>query len=290
LALLTLPDREQLIGATGFEVELDMPELDEFDASVGIQLALLSEVGPQPIASTSTVRNIVEVDDMTNPSYEGHDFASVSGLFPVVRAWKTFNVADDDSIWQIFLMISVKECQFGGSWIDDRLAEELTALAQLHVPSLPYRALCHSIFDLDPRSLFLALYRCIEATYAYETCQRLVDHLSLDTDWQSLAQALALTASWRPSEASSLQLSLRYALDNDLEDICRVLKTDGGNDLRVRAGRAIYDLRNRIVHYRPWLDRTSIDDLDWDQICVSLVRIVLDVFHQAFTRDSVELR
>jgi hypothetical protein len=289
MALVTTPENERIVVTIGFEFEPKLVELEFLEPSAGIQVAFIAEAAPQPTAHPSRIRDVVEFDDMTNPDYKGHQIAEIALLFPRISAWKTSNLADTESVWQIFLLISAQECQNGGSWIEADLAEELEALARLHVPSLPYRALCQSMFDLDPRSLFMALYRCIEATYAYESCRNLIVQLALDADWQDVAQALASTVSWRPPEASSLQLTLSYAIDEDLENLCRALGANSAQDLRVEAGRAIYDLRNRIVHYRPWLSRSNIDDLDWSQICVYLVRIVLSVFHQAFSNDSPEL-
>lgn len=286
LSLLTTGEGENLVATIGFEFDLDNPELEFTETSSGMKVALISEINPHPTASTANVRNIVEADDKSNPTYSGHHIDDIETLFPPIQTWRARDLSDDDSVWQVFLMVCVSECRLGGSWIDDDLARDLTTLAQLNVPSLPYHALCQSIFDLDPRSLYMALYRCIEATYAYDSCRQLVANLSLKEDWQSVARALASTVSWHPQESNSLQASLRYAIDEDLKDLCASLRANEGNNLRASTSKAIYDLRNQIVHYRPWQETISIDDLDWNRICLYLARIVLSVFDQAYTRHT----
>ncbi|TQN01026.1 hypothetical protein FHX68_1165, partial [Microbacterium lacticum] len=37
---------------------------------------------------------------------------------------------------------------------------------------------------LDPRSLFMSLYRCVEATYAHDKATKLKQGLSIEHEWQ----------------------------------------------------------------------------------------------------------
>ena len=158
----------------------------------------------------------------------------------------------------------------------------LVSLTDLNVPALPYAAIGESMFDADPRSLYMALYRCIEATYAFETSRRLVDDLKLSVPWVEMAEALANVAGWRPQEASSLNIVLRNALEQDLRDVCQCLNVSVGNDVAASAGKAIYSLRNRIVHYRPGTERVELESVAWNMLCHLLVRIVFHVFTKAY--------
>lgn len=150
------------------------------------------------------------------------------------------------------------------------------------VPSLPYRELARAVLDLDPRNLYMALYRCVEATYAYEKATKLANALSLTLAWDEVAAALDSEMGWHPPEAQSLNVALERANERDLEDICACLGVEIGNDLRVSAGRAIYRLRNSIVHYRPTYDSLEIESVDWNRLCNSMVTIALHVFHDAY--------
>lgn len=179
-------------------------------------------------------------------------------------------------------MLSIEECPSGESWIDDPLADELVTLADLNVSHFPYDVVCRSIFDWDPRSLYMALYRCLEATYAYESCRRLIASLGLDKDWHELAAALDAEVGWHPQEAASLNLVLQYALKDDLQAVCDCLGVVDGADLCVKAGRAIYRLRNRIVHYSSQAGGFGLDVADWNELCHRMVGIVFHVFSHAF--------
>jgi hypothetical protein len=179
-------------------------------------------------------------------------------------------------------MICAEECQQGGSWIESDLADVLVTLTDLNVPALPYSAICRSMFDSDPRSLFMALYRCIEATYAFESSRRVVDRLGLQLQWQALAAALEEEVGWHPQEASSLNVVLRHAVEDDLLDLCDCLSVDVGRDLQASAGRALYSLRNHIVHFRPGIASPAVQEIDWKQLCRVLVGIVFHAFTRAY--------
>lgn len=276
-------DNEHFIALLGFEFESGLRRLTLIDSNPGISVCLLSEVGPRPIARPVNILNTVEASSADEPGYSGHDSEQIESLFPAIQVFRCDQPIDDDSAWRLFLMLSVEECQRGESWIDDDLANAILALTDLNIPSLPYAAISRSIFDLDPQSLYMALYRCIEATYAYESCRKLVNRLALSASWLELAVALESEVGWHPQEASSLNLVLRHALEKDLEEVCQCLGADSKADLHVDAGRAIYRLRNRIVHFRPGGEPVDVDSINWNRLCKCLVSIVFTVFSHAYS-------
>jgi hypothetical protein len=266
----------------GFEFDPELTMLLAIPANAGLSVCILAELQPLPVARSSDIRNIVEVGCQGEPGYVGHDCAAVEDLFPSIRTFSTLQPLDHEAAHRMFLMLCVDECRNGESWIGEPLAYELATLADLNVSHLPYDAVCRSIFDSDPRSLFLALYRCIEATYAYESCRRLVASLGLAQAWHELATALDDEVGWHPQHASSLNLVLQYAQTADLEAVCACLDAGDSADLCVRAGRAIYGLRNQIVHYRPELGGESLSDDDWNELGRRMVGIVFQIFSHAF--------
>lgn len=266
----------------GFEFPIDLAQLVALPLASGVGVCVISELAPQPIVSPATIRNVVEVGSTEEPAYTGHEFTAIESLFPSVQVYAAPNALDDEATWRLFFMLCVDECRQGESWIDEQLAGELLCLADVNVHSLPYGALCQSLFDSDPRSLFMALYRCIEATYAYESCRKLVGTLGLDKDWHELAAALESEVGWHPQEAASLNLVLTYALQDDLVGVCQSLRAHMGQDVEVSAGRAIYRLRNSIVHFRPGGTGVQFDDIDWNELCLRLVGIVFNVFSHAY--------
>ena len=266
------------MGLLGFEFEPPLPDLTAVDDNPGILLCLLYESSVAPVVSTAQVRNAIDVGHKGESGYVGHDANAIRSLFPRIQLLRATQPLDQDSVWRVFLRLCAFECGQGGSWIEDELSSELVALTDLNVPELPYRALCRSMFDLDPRGLFMALYRCVEATYAYESCRKLVEALGVSKAWQDLAGALEKEIGWHPAEAASLNLILQHAHSADLEQLCECLNAEFGADLVIRTGRAIYGLRNRIVHYRLGMQTVDVEQYDWNRICVCLIRVVYSIF------------
>jgi hypothetical protein len=274
---------EHFIGLIGFEFEPGLPALSPVPANGGMVVCLLSTIKPLPSVGPATVRNIVEVGSMEDRGYAGHAASAIESLFPQIQVLKCSQPLEDDAAWRVFLMICAQECMQGGSWVEDELSEALVSLTDLNIPSMPYSAICRSMFDADPRSLFMALYRCIEATYAYESSRRLVEKLKLEISWQEMAAALDSEVGWHPQEAQSLNVVLQHAVKQDLADVCECLGVELGNDVQATAGRAIYSLRNKIVHFRAGSEEPGVDEIDWNRLCYLLVGIVFNVFTRAYS-------
>jgi hypothetical protein len=275
-----------LVCLVGFEFDPVLTQIQPFPTNPGVSVCILSELQPLPTATPVEIRNIIEVGSQGEPGYIGHDYTAVETLFPAIRLFATLRPLDAEAAIRLFLMLSIDECRNGESWIDNPLADDLVSLADLNVSHFPYDAICRSIFDWDPRSLYMALYRCLEATYAYESCRKLVASLGVTVDWHELAAALDAEVGWHPQEATSLTLVLQYALPDDLQALCDCLGAELATDLNVRAGRAIYRLRNRIVHYSSQADGLGLDDADWNELCCRMVGIVFHVFSQAFATSA----
>lgn len=271
------------VGLVGFDFPIELPQLVAQEVTSGFAVTLLSELRPQPLAGPSAVRDVVEVGQRGETGYAGHESEAIQTLFPSLQLLECRQPPEGDAIWRLFLMICSQECQQGGSWMEAELTEALVSLTDLSVAALPYRAICLSMFDADPRSLFMALYRCIEATYAYESAQKIVDKFSLEVTWQELAEALDEEIGWHPQEASSLNLVLKHALQADLDELCRLFKVEAGTDVAATAGKVLYRLRNRVVHHRTG-EAVGFDEYDWNSLCRVLIDVVFHVFTHAYAR------
>lgn len=254
----------------------------ETDCLPGHVVVALSEVELRPIKSGLETQAYLEVADSTTDGYEGHDVHELRRLFPRISVFKCRFALDEGSFQQIVLKFAVAESTYGGGWIDDNLLDELYALVSISAKSFPYEAVSRASFDTDPRSLYLALYRCLEATYAYKKSSELAKALGLSLDWSELAVKLEQTLNWRPREASSLESVLRHASEADLKRVVEAIGDTGTKDLASSAASSIYKLRNRIVHFDASLDSFDLSSYDWNAICCGLVGVVWDVFHQAF--------
>ncbi len=271
------------IGLLGFEFAVDLPQLVARELGAGFVVALLSELLPQPLSGPAQVRDVVEVGRADEEEYGGHEHDAIQSVFPPLQLLECREVPDGDAIWRLFLLVCGQECQQGGSWMESELTDALSSLTDLSVAALPYQAICLSMFDADPRSLFMALYRCIEATYAYEATQKIVDKLRLEVTWLELATVLDGEIGWHPQEASTLNLVLKNALRTDLGELCRLLKSELGADPATSAGKALYQLRNRVVHHRGG-EAVGFDDYDWNALCGVLINVVFHVFTHAYSR------
>ena len=283
LAWLRYDDVDYL-ATIGFEAPRNALRLVALEDIEGYDVCLLAELPVLPKISSASIKNVVEFGNKDDDKdYAGHDNESVVGLFPEVRILAAGDGALDPAFMRpAYMLLCAGEVEILGSWIDQKLADSLEALAELAVPSLPYQELSRAILDLDPRSLYMALYRCIEATYAFEHSSRLAVALGIPKPWYEVAAALDAEVSWHPLEANSLNTALTHADERDLTAVCQCLHQQVGKDLRASAGKAIYKLRNQIVHYRPTADPLVLESVDWNTICNLLVTIALDVFHRAY--------
>jgi hypothetical protein len=156
------------------------------------------------------------------------------------------------------------------------------ALAALSAPSFPYDFVSRAAFDSDPRAMYMALYRCIEATYALSKSTALADKLDLDLHWSEMAIKLETVLKWRPRERESLEAVLALASEQDLERIVLAFGKKPGSNLATLAADQIYALRNEIVHYGAGRKSVEIASYDWNVVCGALIGIVYDVFNNAF--------
>jgi hypothetical protein len=133
----------------------------------------------------------------------------------------------------------------------------------------------------------MSLYRCVEATYAHDKATKLKNDLSIEHEWHKIAEVLENAMSWRPLEASSLNVVLAVAKEDDLREVCECLNVTLQDDtyLPSAAGKAIYQLRNRIVHYRPALAPVDSAEIDWNRLCIALVSVAHKVFYAAYGQE-----
>lgn len=276
-------------------IGLDLP--DELDFLVeelvdgGMLVAALYELKPLPNVSTAAIRDVVEVFDSSHePDYRGHGAAAISGLYPAIRCF-TINDLTVDETDRIFFKICLSDTYRATLWMSAGLRETLSTIADLSPVAIPYRTLCRSVFETDPSALFMALYRCLEALYAYSHTKNLMNSLGINKTWSEVAEVLEDTLGWRPREEQSLGTLLRIAVQEDLRSILAALKEPPSPDADLVncATKRIYLLRNSIVHYRPFLQSFDAENVDWNTLCEKVALIVLDVYHSVSTPSSSQV-
>jgi len=241
----------------------------------GLLTAALSELQPRPIARASEIRNIVEFADGSDHDYKGHDPDMIAGLFPKAQVFSAASLIPEDTLKVCFL-ICLADRRRIEQWIDENLARTLVAIADLSTMSIPFVSLCRSLLDMDPRSLFLSLYRCLESLYAYTHTQRLMTAVGVKMDWADLAAMLEQTLGWYPREEPSLQALLDDAVLGDLRAVAAALNEaipSSANETAFVA-KKIYELRNVLVHYRPFHHKSQFGDVDWNRLCYAMTCLV----------------
>jgi len=274
------------ICTVGFDNPSPLSGAVEVTVDAAFLTVVLAELAPRPRATPSEIRNIVEAGDLVaDEKYNGHDPDLIASLFPTIRVFETPALSEDETL-KAFFGVCVEECEFSESWIESDLARTLRLIGELDPNKIPYRVLCRSIFDSDPTSFFLALYRCLEALYAFSGARQLIDSLGMTAPWANVAAALETELGWYPREENSLTQLLGMAAIQDLRSISVLLgdTNDGAESDNIRnvAARRIHRLRNSIVHFRPVHSTMVFDGIDWNKTCELMSNIVMYVYSEVF--------
>ena len=270
----------------GFENVPDNFLLSEIEVNASHLTIIFADLGLRPKVSPFAIKNIIEISDKSSdPLYEGHSAEEIARLFPTVRAFEV-DLLTHGSLWKLFFQICIHEASSSESWIEEELATTLHVVSTLDENRIPYQLLCQSSFDGNPQSFFLALYRCLEALYAFSSAKKLTSSLHLQISWIEVATALEDDLGWHPKEDISLGQLLRTADNLDLTRIISLL--NGGDtltnrsDIAMNAARRIYKLRNSIVHFRSMNGQPDFRTYEWNKICQCMANIVCYVYHDVF--------
>jgi hypothetical protein len=242
----------------------------------GILTTVLSELAPRPAASSSAIRNVVEVADRSaTAGYDGHDPLLIAGLFPNIQVFSIQDLVPEETL-RVFFLICLADRRRLDQWIDARLAAELVTTSQISTNSIPYEILCRSVLDMDPAALFLGLYRCLEALYAHAQSTELMTTIGIERDWVEMAMTLESSLGWYPREEPSLEALLSGATPADLRSVADALREAIPADAKESSfvAKRIYHFRNALVHYRPFHRNLSTANVGWNRLCEAMARLV----------------
>jgi hypothetical protein len=242
----------------------------------GVLTTFLAELEPRPAVPPAEVRNIVEVaDKVSTVDYSGHDPIGICGLFPKIQVFSTMGLVVEET-FKVFFLICLADRRRVDQWIDQQLADALAGITEISPDSIPYEVLCRSLLDMDPAALFLGLYRCLEALYAHAHAQELMTTIGLERDWVEMAEILESTLGWYPREEPSLETLLATAPSEVLRDVASALKEAIPKEAREASfvAKRIYQLRNALVHYRPFHRKVSTNAINWNRLCEAMTGLV----------------
>ena len=279
----------RVLAISGFDAQKmrTSPSIREMDWSPGIAVAAIADLEVEPKATPLEVVNIVAAGSADDSHYQGHDLGDVQPLFPPLRLMEIDSeIEGTENFAANLLTFCAAEGADGNGWINKALADELVGLAEQHIAGLPYEFLVRATLDLDPKNLFLALYRCLEATYAFTRASELAEKLGInDRSWFDVAKALGESLSWYPRHDQSLAaiLDLPAVSRADLDELAASLgKEPGGDGVATRVASGVRELRNSLVHYGPTTRPVTVPDDDWNRLCAPLARVVGQVFSHTY--------
>jgi hypothetical protein len=255
--------------------------LNEIDLDGSLLTLALAELQPRPVLSSISIRNVIEADDKeSNSEYKGHDSAYIASLFPSIRCFEAINIPPDET-QRIFFLFCLSDLSRANTWMETDLKDTFATLSELNPTTIPYKTLCRSVFDTDPSSVFLALYRCLEALYAHSHVTALSKELGISQSWDKVAEILEKNLRWHPREESSLVTLLREdTLETDLNEVLHAMSVtlQPNGDVFNVATKQIYQLRNSLVHYRPFHQQFDSHNVDWNRLCMAMCGLVHDVY------------
>lgn len=266
----------------GFNGEYRNLNIIELDIHAGQLTSIIYLLTPQPKATAAEITNLIGLRHKGSQDFHGYDHEEIHELFERIRI---YSAPVEQQPFKCFFRISLSECLSSNSWISERLAETLHLVCDLELDNIPYKTLCRSIFDNDPSALFLALYRCLEALYAYKSSKSLIDDLNLSKSWQEVASTLEDTLGWYPKEESSLSSLLEYSVSHDLLGIFSATGLEPPTtaaSLATSAAKRIYKLRNSLVHFRPYHQQNYNEKIDWNSLCENMASIVLHIYEAVY--------
>jgi hypothetical protein len=203
----------------------------------------------------------------------------VSGLYPKIQVLSVADLLREES-FKMFFLICLADRRRIEQWIDEQLATILNMITELSPAYIPYEILCRSVLDMDPSALFLALYRCLEALYAHTQTQRLMTALEISKPWAEMAETLEAALGWYPREEPSLEALLAHAVAEDLQAIAAALNDTIPAEARSEpyVAKRIYQLRNALVHYRPFHQKFPFKEVDWNRLCEAMALLVFHIY------------
>ncbi|MGY2340706.1 hypothetical protein ACW9HW_15920 [Pseudomonas sp. SDO5532_S415] len=271
-------DGVSLFCTVGLELPDDIAGLLDEGVGGGMMTAVLSELRPTPKATPLEVRNTIETG-INTAGYMGHEVLEISQLYPTLRVFSGEDISEEETP-RVFFLICLADRIRAGVWMDKQLRANLELIADLSPVAIPYRILCRSLFDTDPSAVFLALYRCLEALYAYSHTSELMGKLGMTLEWNHVAQVLEETLAWRPREEPSLGLLLQQAVSEDLRTMLSALGATlpANADLVNYTTKQMYQLRNSLVHYRSFHQSFDPDKVDWNRLCEATALMVLHIY------------
>ncbi|HBO2965668.1 TPA: hypothetical protein L4Q94_005710 [Pseudomonas aeruginosa] len=243
---------------------------------------LEAEVQPSSSVTGYKIKDAIEGEYQGVQDYDGHLLEKVTPLFPSIQVYKVSSNEPflDYDLYRVVGSLLSRSYFDGPIHISCETLEGLREIFETGSKYIPFRNLVQGMMSISWEGLFLEIYRCLEQLYAEP-------HISaLKTNWPSslpmkeLASYLEEHLSWRPREDEALRKIIEACEEELIDNLFEAMKVDnGGKGKKVSsASKAVYALRNGIVHYRPIHNAVEKSDEQWNKIISCLLNVVSHVY------------
>lgn len=281
--MVVLKEARRYFLAIGFSsCEAYPAALKRIDATPALFTLAVTEWGLAPSASSAEIRDILQDQFSGIAGYNGHDLLDISGLFPEVFYFEiTDGFAASDNISRLTGSFCLRTYGNGPLNFEDDTRDRIASLFESGNDYIPYDVILQGAMAFSWGSFYLELYRCLEQVYSAPRMKALSEEFSLRDSLHDLAMSFERLLSWRPKEDESLLKVIRYCTKSSIDSALSSFNCDECEDFNTAtdaASRAIYKLRNALVHFRPSAERINLDDKSWNAIVVAMSDLVAEVY------------
>ena len=277
-------------GVAGFAVCDVLPEgLKIIDLTPALFSLAQAELYLELTATVAEIRDILDSSQSDIADYHGDDVTQISKLFTPVFFYEVNSYFEiGSSIERLTGSYVCRAYVAGPLLIEEQTRERLSALFESSGEYIPFLVVLSGVLSFSWNSLFLELYRCLEYLYPVPRLSDLCAELTLNRPLHEVAELLGRLLSWRPREDESLIRVLRYCSAGPAREVLQALgheANDESEQLTELSARAVYQLRNSIVHFRPSTHQQAIGETEWNM----LVRAMADFIAEAYKKVGSQL-
>jgi len=277
-------------GVVGFAACDVLPEgLNVIDLTPALFSLAQAELSLELTATVAEIRDILDSSERDIADYDGHDVTLISRLFAPVSFYEVnpyFEIGSN--IERLTGSYVCRAYADGPLMIEEKTREKLSALFESSGEYIPFLVVLSGILSFSWNSLFLELYRCLEYLYPVPRLSDLCAELTLNRPLHEIAELLGRLLSWRPREDESLIRVLHYCSAGPAREVLQALGhqvTEENGQVMELSARAVYQLRNSIVHFRPSTRQQKIGETEWN----ILARAMADFIAEAYKKVGSQL-
>lgn len=269
---------------TGFsDCEVAPPGLTKVDPSPAMLILAFHELRIELTATSAETRDVLENQYAGKDAYDGHELNVIISLFPKFFCFEVdSSYSSSSTIERLTGSYACRSYNLGPLMLDAETKDSLRSLFEDESDHIPFPLILQGVLAFAWQTLFLELYRCLEQLYPAPRLSELASELLSSRSLFDLADIIETTLTWRPKEDESLIKILRYCsrvpVDEALQAFEREPSIEYDQAVEV-AGRAIYQLRNSLVHFRASRKSMVLSDVNWN----ILIRAMSSFISQSYS-------